>query len=406
MPAAASGVRCRQQSGAELRARGVLPPLDIGGLHIDPPIIQGGMGVRVSASRLVSAVSNQGALGVIAAVGAGEERADRSSDFVTRSRLGLREMLRETRRLTDRPFAVNVMCALSNYDSLVQVSVDEGAAAVISGAGLPLRLPALVTDRSVKLIPIVSSARAADLVCKTWLRRYNRLPDALVVEGPLAGGHLGFSPGQLAEPAEHRLDRLVTEVIGAAREYSPSPARVIPVIAAGGVFDGEDIARLLRLGAAGVQMATRFVCTHECDAADEYKQAYLDCTEDDIVVIRSPVGMPARVIRNEFVDNILKGNRVTFGCPYRCLATCDPGKAGYCIAQALVAGYRGRMADGYAMCGSNAWRIDKIVSVKELVEELVAEAAAALGRECPFAELDGSPLARGSVRRARESVCG
>lgn len=383
----------------------MLPPLDVGDLRIDPPIVQGGMGVRVSASRLVSAVSNQGALGVIAAVGVGEERAGRSHDFVTRSRLGLREMLRETRRLTDRPFAVNVMCALSNYDSLVQASVEGGAAAVISGAGLPLRLPALVTDRSVKLIPIVSSARAAALLCKTWLRRHNRRPDALVVEGPLAGGHLGFTPGQLAEPAEHRLDRLVTEVIEVAAAYAESPERPMPVVAAGGVFDGSDIARMLRLGAAGVQMATRFVCTHECDAADAYKQAYLDCTEDEIVVIRSPVGMPARVIRNEFVENILKGNKVTFGCPYKCLATCDPGKAEYCIAQALVAGYRGRMADGYAMCGSNAWRIDRIVSVKELVEELVAEAAAALGQDRLPANLDGSPFARRAARRSRESVC-
>jgi len=406
MPAEVPRAGCGQQGGAELSARGVLPPLDIGGLRIDPPIIQGGMGVRVSASGLVSAVSNQGALGVIAAVGAGEERADRSSDFVTRSRLGLREMLRETRRLTDRPFAVNVMCALSNYDSLVRTSVEEGAAAIISGAGLPLRLPALVADRAVKLIPIVSSARAAALVCRTWRKRYDRRPDALVVEGPLAGGHLGFSTGQLAEPAEHRLDRLLAEVLAVAAESGPLSDRPIPVVAAGGVFDGEDIARLLRRGAAGVQMATRFVCTHECDAADEYKQAYLDCTKDDIVVIRSPVGMPARVIRNQFVKDIMSGKRVTFGCPYKCLVTCDPGKAGYCIAQALVAGYRGRMEDGYAMCGSNAWRIDKIVSVKELVEELVAEAAAVLGRDRSPVVLDGSPFARSSARRARESVCG
>ena len=371
--------------------RTALPDLVIGDLHINPPVIQGGMGVRVSASRLVSAVSNEGALGIIASVGVGEERPDRDQDYRTRSKLGLRELIRDTRKLTRAPFGVNVMCALTNYDDLVRVAVDEGVAAVVSGAGLPMRLPALVDDRQVKLIPIVSSARTADLVCRTWLRRYDRVPDAFVVEGPLAGGHLGFSLDQLAAAEDNRLERLVFDVLGVARTYAPANGVPIPVIAAGGIYDGSDIARFLKLGAAGVQMATRFVCTHECDAALAYKEAFVRCRKEDIITIISPVKMPARVIRNDFVKRILAGEKVNFGCPYHCLATCEPDKAGYCIAQALVNAYRGRMDEGYPMCGANTWRIDKIVSVRELLDELVAGAEAELA----------SPGSRSSTPAAR-----
>ena len=331
------------------------------------------MGVRVSASRLASAVANEGALGVIATVGLGEELLDKTPDYPKRAELGLREAIQNAKKHTRNPIGVNIMCALTNYDNLAQVSCDEGVAAVISGAGLPLRLPGLISDRHIKLIPIVSSARAAALMCKTWQRRFSRLPDALVVEGPLAGGHLGFSFEQIENVENLRLERLVTEVLAVAREYGN-----IPVVAAGGVFDGNDIAKFLRLGASGVQMATRFVCTHECDAADAYKQAFIKCRKEDIAIIHSPVGMPARVIRNDFVDRYLRGEKVTFGCPYHCLSTCEPAVAGYCIAQALLASYRGQMDKGYAMCGANAWRCTKIVSVHELIQELIEETAAAL----------------------------
>jgi nitronate monooxygenase len=331
------------------------------------------MGVRVSSSRLVSVVSNEGAFGVIASVGLGEELPDMTPVYATRAETGLRQAIQNTKKHTRNPFGVNIMCALTNYDNLAQVSCDEGVAAIISGAGLPMKLPALVSDRHVKLIPIVSSARAAGLICKTWQKRFSRLPDALVVEGPLAGGHLGFSHEQVEDVEAFRLERLVTEVIEIARLYGG-----IPVVAAGGVFDGNDIAKFLRLGAAGVQMATRFVCTHECDASDAYKETYIKCRKEDIVIIHSPVGMPARVIRNDFVERNLRGEKVTFGCPYHCLLTCEPAVARYCIAQALVASYRGEMDKGYAMCGANAWRCNKIVSVHELVQELVQETAAAL----------------------------
>ncbi|MBU4346714.1 MAG: nitronate monooxygenase family protein [Candidatus Omnitrophica bacterium] len=346
--------------------------LDLGNLRIELPIIQGGMGVRVSASSLASAVSNEGGLGVIAAVGLGEEDNYEQRDYKTRSREAFIEIIRDTRKMTLKPFGVNIMCALTNYDDLVDAAQQESVDVIISGAGLPLRLPSLIKNDRTKLVPIVSSARAAHIICSTWKRRYNRLPDAIVVEGPLAGGHLGYSMAELNDKEHIFLDNIVQEVLAVAGDFEKDKLP-IPVIAAGGIFDGKDIARVIRLGASGVQMATRFVCTHECDASLKYKEAYMSAKEEDIVIIQSPVGMPGRVICNEFVKKISKGERIDFGCEYQCLFTCDAKKVNYCIAKALLNAYRGELDKGFAMCGSNAYRIKKIISVKELITELIAE---------------------------------
>jgi len=346
--------------------------LDLGNLRIGLPIIQGGMGVRVSASSLVSAVSNEGGLGVIAAVGLGEEGSDEQRDYKTRSREAFIEIIRDTRKMTLNPFGVNIMCALTNYDDLVNAAQQESVDVIISGAGLPLRLPSLIKNDRTKLVPIVSSARATRIICSTWKRRYNRLPDAIVVEGPLAGGHLGYSMAELDDKEHVFLDKILGEVLAVTRNFEHDKLR-IPVIAAGGIFDGKDIARVIRLGASGVQMATRFVCTHECDVSLKYKEAYMSASREDIVIIQSPVGMPGRVIRNEFVNRITKGERINFVCEYQCLSTCDTKKVNYCIGKALMYAYRGELDKGFAMCGSNAYRIKKIISVKELIAELVAE---------------------------------
>ena len=359
-----------------------LPDLRIGELRINPPIIQGGMGVRISGVRLASAVSNEGALGVVASVGTGEEWPDRSLTYAARSYVSLRDMLQHTKALTPNPFAVNIMCALTNYDDLVQAADEEDVAAIISGAGLPLKLPALVTHRSIKLIPIVSSGRAADLICRAWWRRHHRLPDAIVVEGSLAGGHLGFSMADAAT-AHISLDALVQDVLAIAAGYTQAHGPAIPVIAAGGVFTGRDMARLLRLGASGVQLGTRFVCTDECDAAVQYKEAYLHCRQEDILLMQSPLKLPLRVIRNRFVERILRGEKMPFSCPYRCLATCEPDTSPYCIAQALVNAYRGDMGAGFATCGANAYRIERIVSVRDLIQELVADCRVHLDAAAP-----------------------
>jgi len=350
-----------------------LPDLIIGDLKISPPIIQGGMGVRVSTAKLAAAVSNEGAFGVMASVGLGEEGQENLT-YEERSKLAFREMIKETKVLTNNKFGVNIMYALTNYDDLVRIAIDEEVGAIISGAGLPLHLPALAQNSSTKLIPIVSSARAADIVLRSWLKRYKRLPDAFVIEGPLAGGHLGFSYSEVIEIKKSSLEDILKEVLKLIKKYEASHKKKIPVIVGGGIFTGADIARMLRLGASGVQMSTRFVCTKECDVADEYKMAYLNCREEDIVIILSPAGMPARVIKNNFVERIQSGEKIKFDCPYKCLKTCDPYSANYCIAQALVNAYRGKLENGFAMCGANAYRVKKIITVKELINELVSEA--------------------------------
>ncbi len=329
--------------------------------------------MRVSASGLAAAVSNQGALGVIAAVGLGEEDDARGLNYVERSANSLKDIIRNARSLTCGPVAVNIMCALTNYDSLVMTAQDEGVEVIISGAGLPLDLPSLIKNASTKLIPIVSSARAARIICEAWKRRYHRLPDAIIVEGPLAGGHLGYSAGELSDPENIYLEKILSqtlEVISSYRHHDNG----IPLIAAGGIFNGADMVKMFRLGASAVQMATRFVCTYECDASNKYKEAYLNCSQEDITIIQSPVGMPGRVIRNKFVKRIESGEKIDFDCPYKCLSTCEPKNAKYCIAKALLNAYRGDFVNGFAMCGSNAHRIKSIVFVKDLISELVREA--------------------------------
>lgn len=264
------------------------------------------------------------------------------------------------------------MCALSNYEDLIRAAVAEKVAVIISGARLPLKLPALVPTRDIKLIPVVSSARAASIICAIWWKKYQRLPDALVVEGPSAGGHLGFSMQEM-EQHPGPLEAIVTDVLKFVKTVETEHDCKIPVIAAGGIFTGEDIARFLKLGASGVQMGTRFVCTDECDASPLYKQAYLNCEKEDIILIKSPVKLPLRVIRNAFVDQLRSGGKKTFQCQYHCLKNCIPAQSPYCIAKALKNASIGNLAEGFVTCGSNAYRIKSIVPVGQLIRELVHE---------------------------------
>lgn len=354
-----------------------LPVLRIGNLEIDPPFILGGMGVRSSDHPLVSAVANCGMAGTIASVGLvrGESRGPA---YVEDSNCGLIEEIRKSRELTNGIVGVNIMVALTNYDDLVKTAVAEKVDYIISGAGLPLGLPALTKDSGILLIPIVSSARAAEIVCKRWLSRDNCLPDAIVVEGALAGGHLGFSMEEVPDWNERTLERVCAEVIAVAQHFENETGKHIPVIAAGGVFDGTDIARLLRVGCEGVQLATRFLATDECSLPDNCKQLIVDSQEEDMVVIKSPVGLPGRAIRNELVERTLRGEKTPISCPYHCLRTCNPSEALFCIAAALVSAHEGDDQNGLIMAGRNAYRIHEIVPVRQLVDELVAEATAAL----------------------------
>ncbi len=358
---------------------GKLPDLIIGDLKINPPIIQGGMGVRISLSRLASAVANEGGVGTIATALIGGLKSHFSMDEHELADIKeVIDQIRKARNLTTGVIAVNVMVALTNYPSLVHAAASAGVDIVFSGAGLPLSLPKLVEGTKTKICPIVSSGRAAEIMCKNWIRKYDYVPDGIVVEGPLAGGHLGFSFKELEnETAMPKLEDIVVEVVKVAQKYGNEQKRKIPVIAAGGIYDGKDIVRFLNLGASGVQMATRFAATYECDAAEEFKQAYINAKKEDLAIIRSPVGMPGRAIQNKFLDRAKRGE-IKFNCSYQCLKTCNPASSPYCIADALINAANGDLENGFVFVGSNTDKVNRIVSVKDVMKELVDEAEANL----------------------------
>jgi NAD(P)H-dependent flavin oxidoreductase YrpB (nitropropane dioxygenase family) len=347
--------------------------LNIGNLKARLPIIQGGMGIGVSLSGLASAVANEGGIGVISAAGIGMMEPDFSTNYIQSNIRALRNEIRKAREHTKGIIGVNIMVALSNFADMTKTAIEEGIDIIFSGAGLPLNLPSFLKDsRNTRLVPIVSSARAAALISKRWMEKYNYVPDAIVVEGPMAGGHLGFKNEQLDDP-EYKLEKLVSEVVIETKKIEDKAARYIPVIVAGGIYSGEDIYKFIQLGASGVQMATRFVTTVECDASLEFKKAYIDCGKEDIGIINSPVGMPGRAIINKFINDVNAGNKKPYKCPYHCIVTCDYKSSPYCIAHALVNAKKGRMLNGFAFAGENAYRNKKIVTVKELINTLKDE---------------------------------
>jgi nitronate monooxygenase len=354
-----------------------MPGLKIGDIETKIPIIQGGMGVGVSLSGLASAVANEGGIGVIATAAIGMLEPDFITNFRDANRRALKKEIRRAREMTDGIIGINLMLALTDYNELVQIAVEEGADLIFLGAGLAFKNPEQLPPdgmrkHNTKVVPIVSSARAAKIIFQYWARNYNTVPDAVVVEGPLAGGHLGFKKEQIQNP-DYQLEKLLPAVVAEMREYEIQFHKSIPVIAAGGIFTGADIHKFLQLGAQGVQMATRFVATHECDASMEFKEAYLKCKEDELVIINSPVGLPGRAIRNQFIDDISAGMKKPFNCPWKCLKTCDYREVPYCIALVLTNAKIGRLEDGFAFAGANAYRVDEIVSVKELIGTLSAE---------------------------------
>jgi len=340
------------------------------------PIIQGGMGVGISLSGLAGAVAAEGGVGVIATAGIGMLEPDFFSHFLEANVRALRSEIRRAKEKSQGVLGVNIMVALSNFSDLVKTAFEEKIDIIFSGAGLPLNLPEFLKSARgggrTKLVPIVSSARAAALIIRKWVGKYDYLPDAFVVEGPLAGGHLGFKPEQIQDP-RYSLPTLLTEVIAEVRKFEEEHKKEIPVIAAGGIYTGADIRRFMELGASGVQMATRFVATVECDASREFKKAYLDSREEDIMIINSPVGMPGRAIRNAFIKDVNQGRKKPFKCPYHCIITCKPETSPYCIAMALTNAFKGNLKHGFAFAGANAYRVREIVTVKEVFASLQDE---------------------------------
>ncbi|MFI3279082.1 MAG: nitronate monooxygenase [Rikenellaceae bacterium] len=344
--------------------------LSIGNITAHIPIIQGGMGVGVSLSGLASAVAKEGGIGVISAAGLGLLYKKLSSNYTEAGNLGLISEIRKAREKAQGVIGVNIMVALSDFAELVKTSIAEKVDIIFSGAGLPLDLPSFLKKDSVtKLVPIVSSARAAKLICEKWKQNYDYLPDAIVLEGPKAGGHLGYKAAQI-DSEEYSLETLLPQVVAEVEKIEELHNVKIPVIAAGGIYTKEDIDHVMSLGASGVQLGSRFVTTYECDASQDFKQIYLDAKEEDIEIIQSPVGMPGRAIKNSFLDKVKAGIKQPKSCPFNCIKTCDISRSPYCIVTALYQAFRGKMESGYAFAGSNAWRATKMQSVHELFLEL------------------------------------
>jgi len=345
--------------------------LKIGNLTARLPIIQGGMGVGISLSGLASAVANEGGVGVISCAGLGLIYRHTSADYMEACIIGLREEIRKAKEKTSGIIGVNIMMALTNFSDMVKTAIAEKVDVIFAGAGLPMDLPKYRTpDCTTKLVPIVSSARAARIICEKWKNIYDYLPDLVVVEGPKAGGHLGFKTNQLDDP-NYSLEMLVPDVVKEVAVFEEKYNQEIPVVAAGGIYTGEDMYNIMQLGAKGVQIASRFVTTHECDADIKFKETYLNASEDDVEIIQSPVGMPGRALKGEFLDKVRQGLTAPKSCPFDCLHTCDYKKVPYCIIVTLYNAYQGKMDKGYAFAGSNAYRATKITSVKEIIDELV-----------------------------------
>ena len=340
----------------------------IGKYEIKLPIIQGGMGVGVSLSGLASAVANEGGVGVISAAGLGLLYPQFGGNYLEKCILGLKEEIHKAREKTLGIIGVNIMVALSNFSDMVRTAIAEKADIIFAGAGLPLNLPSFLNkDSKTMLVPIVSSSRAAQVICEKWENNYHYLPDALVVEGPKAGGHLGFKSEQI-EDEHYSLEHLIPEVVEVAKTYAGR--KNIPVIAAGGISTPEDIAKFIHLGASAIQMGSVFVPTEECDASIEFKKVYIDSGEKDIRIIQSPVGMPGRAFDGEFIRKVAEGKEKPRSCPFHCIKTCDYTKSPYCIIKALYNAAKGNMAKGYAFAGKNAYLASKISSVKEVIEKL------------------------------------
>ena len=348
-------------------------PLKIGNLLITVPVIQGGMGVGISLSGLASAVANEGGVGIISSAGLGLLYKKFSTNYLEASIAGLKEEILKAREKTKGIIGVNVMVAMSNFADMAKTAIAEKVDILIAGAGLPLDMPSFLQKGSTtKLIPIVSSARAVKIICEKWKTNYNYLPDAVIVEGPKAGGHLGFKEEQIFD-SNYQLEKLVPEIVTELMLFEEKYNQPIPLIAAGGIYTGKDIHDILELGASGVQMGTRFVTTTECDASMAFKQSYIDAEEKDIEIIKSPVGMPGRAILSSFIEKVREGQKQPKKCPFKCIKTCEISKSPYCIIVALINSLKGNFEYGYAFAGSNAFRATKIFSVKEVFQSLLEE---------------------------------
>ena len=338
------------------------------------PIIQGGMGVGVSMHNLAGNVSKEGGIGIISTADIGYQEEDFNKNPMEANLRAIRKEIKLAREIAgeDKILGANIMVALKNYAEIVKECVKQKIDLIISGAGIPKDLPQYVKGTKTKIAPIVSSLRCCKLIVKHWISKYNYVPDMIVIEGPEAGGHLGFRKEELSEGNKKALEDITVEVVEYISEIQKETNKEIPVISAGGIWDGKDIKKFLNLGAKGVQMATRFVATNECDASKEFKQAYIDAKQEDVKIIKSPVGMPGRALYNNFVK-MTEETKCKIDRCYGCIKTCDVANTPYCITKALINSVKGKVNDGLVFCGSNVHKVKEIISVHNLMQELVAD---------------------------------
>lgn len=346
-----------------------IKPLVIGDLIAKVPVIQGGMGVGISLSGLAGAVAAEGGIGIISTAQIGYREPDFDSNPIACNLRAIKTEIEKAREIAKGGIiGVNIMVATQKYEEYVKAAIAAGADIIISGAGLPMNLPGLVENTKTKIAPIVSSVKSVQVIMKYWLKKYNKLPDAVVIEGPLAGGHLGFSKEQLDDIENLDYDEEVKHIIQTVHENEEKYQKSIPVIMAGGIYTREDMEHYLAMGASGVQMATRFVTTYECDADEAYKQSYINADKEDIVIVKSPVGMPGRAILNSFMKKAEKG-RIPHGGCHICISTCKPAETPYCITDALVNAAKGNVENALLFCGANAYRATKLEHVKDIMDE-------------------------------------
>ena len=347
-----------------------IKPLIIGDLIAKLPIIQGGMGVGVSLSNLAGNVAKTGAIGVISAAHPGYLEEDFETNTLNANLRGLKKHIKKAKEISSNGIiGVNVMVAMNNYIDHVKAAIEAGADLIISGAGLPLNLPEITKNSSVKIAPIVSSSKAVRVILNYWKKHFNKTADAIIVEGPLAGGHLGFKKDKLDEEIKD-FDNNIVNVINEVKIFENEFNKTIPVIVAGGIYSNEDFTRCIELGASGVQVATPFVTTYECDAHINFKNAYLRSKKEDIDLTISPVGMPGRALKNKLTET-LKNEKVKVTKCYNCLIPCNPSTTPYCISSALIKAVKGDIDNGLVFCGANAYKAEALISVNDVINRIL-----------------------------------
>lgn len=350
-----------------------MKPLTIGDLIAKVPVIQGGMGVGISRSSLAGAVAKAGGIGVVSGAQVGYDEDDFETNTLEANLRALKKHIVKAKETAKSGIiGVNLMVAMNYYEEHAKAAIEAGVDLIISGAGLPMQLPKIVKDSKVKIAPIVSTSKAASVILKMWDRKDKTTADMIIVEGPKAGGHLGYSNDELEDIDAIDYDSEFVKIIDIAKEYEKKFDKDIPVIAAGGIFTGDDVLKYINMGGSGVQVGTKFVGTHECDAALEFKMSYINAKEEDVNIVKSPVGMPGRAITNNFIESVKISRPVITKC-YNCLIPCNPKDTPYCISKALINAAKGDIDDALLFCGSNAYKVDRLYSVDEVIQELTSK---------------------------------